>query len=716
MKSKSSDISSYLKSTEMFLSAGNLERALQEAEKAVSGDPQNYFALSFKRNLLILLGKPFTEFEQAPPKPESPEEEAMLARLEQLKRKADEIKRKGQLEKREKDLQKQEELRQKELEKQQQAEHQRFQELAKKQKEEHHQRQDEEIRKKEQARQEEERNKREEEIRLKKEQEERVAEQRRREEEKIRAEEERKRNEENKHRLEEERKQQEVERERQRIEEIERKAEEERQKVLHLEKERKEQERREKEGKERAINQLKNAANLADQGKFDLALAEITDALIHDPHNTKAKELNQRIRDAQERARKATAPKPIQKNEETPASQSDVTQRASEESSRTAVVLPTEEWIEQEHALDKDEDVQKESSTVQEKKSSMMMVWVAVGVIALGGIGYLVFNQSEPEVVQQPVKQIVAPETTRQAAPPPPPQPTLTPAAIEALYAQAKQSASRKEYKQAVESFQKVISLNPKKAEAYAALGKIELMFGMYDDAISHLTKASEFLPKDAGVAQQLALTYQIKGRSSDAVRLHETAMQLSSDPSDYLMGSFCDALLSDQSLTKYGTRLASEFEQALKKKPKDFSLRYRYGRFLQSMKKNAEAKTQFKKNVDVLLDVIQRETNNGLANVYLALTMTRQGHYPEAMGFVNDAQDIGKNKPEVLYKIAQIYALQMHPKSGDNLDMQKKQLSLAALRTSLALDIRVEELANYDFADLRIQPEFLEAVKVPLK
>jgi hypothetical protein len=101
---------------------------------------------------------------------------------------------------------------------------------------------------------------------------------------------------------------------------------------------------------------------------------------------------------------------------------------------------------------------------------------------------------------------------------------------------------------------------------------------------------------------------------------------------------------------------------------------------------------------------------------MYLALTLTRLGKYPEAVILATKAMNTESKNAIVRYRIAQMYSVQMYSQKKKEIDAKKKEQALKALRDAVALSFRPEELSNGDFYNLSSQPEFRSAIAQPLQ
>src|SRR5262249_10161505 len=111
----------------------------------------------------------------------------------------------------------------------------------------------------------------------------------------------------------------------------------------------------------------------------------------------------------------------------------------------------------------------------------------------------------------------------------------------------------------------------------------------------------------------------------------------------------------------------------------------------------------------------VKKNPKNARALIYLALTLTRQGKYPETSDLAQKAAALDKRSAEVRYRTAQMYSLQMYSLKEKKIDPKAKDNALQALGQAVGLGYRLDELASADFYNLSGQPEFKEAIEQTL-
>ena len=119
------------------------------------------------------------------------------------------------------------------------------------------------------------------------------------------------------------------------------------------------------------------------------------------------------------------------------------------------------------------------------------------------------------------------------------------------------------------------------------------------------------------------------------------------------------------------------------------------------------EADSLLKKAEGILRKEVQIHPKNSDAMMYLALTLTRLGRYPEAIALANNAAAFDRDNAVVKYRIAQMYSVQMYSHKKKEIDANKKNEALKALREAVAIHYRLDELTSADFYNFRDQDEF---------
>jgi hypothetical protein len=130
----------------------------------------------------------------------------------------------------------------------------------------------------------------------------------------------------------------------------------------------------------------------------------------------------------------------------------------------------------------------------------------------------------------------------------------------------------------------------------------------------------------------------------------------------------------------------------------------YRFAKLLQVGGKTADANTLLQNLNKILVQENQIHPSNMNAAIHLALTLTRLGRFKEANQYGQRVLAAGKTNPELLYRVAQLYAV------------QKKKESSQVLHDAVMLRFNIEAITNGDFYNVRDQAEYKSAIQIPMK
>jgi TolB-like protein/cytochrome c-type biogenesis protein CcmH/NrfG len=242
---------------------------------------------------------------------------------------------------------------------------------------------------------------------------------------------------------------------------------------------------------------------------------------------------------------------------------------------------------------------------------------------------------------------------------------------------------------------------------------KVLLKVGKYKDALAVLGKAYALDPFDPDLLHVYAVAHRLAGTTREGRSYSVSAAQWSGDSASYLVGPFADAVVLDPDLSlTQSDRVAAACREKLRAEPGDYSTMYRLARLLQVTGKPVDAGALLAKGETILRSAVQKDPKDVRAMTYLALTLTRQGKFTEAADLALKADKAGKDNPEVKYRIAQMYSLQMYSQKEKKIDEKAKENALRALSDAVRLSYRLDELASADFYNLSDQPEFRTAIE----
>lgn len=275
--------------------------------------------------------------------------------------------------------------------------------------------------------------------------------------------------------------------------------------------------------------------------------------------------------------------------------------------------------------------------------------------------------------------------------------------------------ALTKDYKEALADFAAALKLAPNDGHSYLEKGKVLLKIGKYNDAVDALLQAFKYDPRDLDVLEYSAIVNELVHTPRQGIWYYETALALVDDSTGFLVGPFADIVTSDPDLVlTHSARVISACDRRLEADPNDYYSLYQLARLKQVMGKFEEAGILLKKLSTVLQGVLRQHPKDSRAMMYLALTMTRLGKFPEAEALARRALDLDPRNPEIDYLAARMYALQMYSKKKGT-DEKKKADGLKALRQAITLDYRLAEVVNPDFFNMYDLPEFRSLIQEPM-
>lgn len=231
---------------------------------------------------------------------------------------------------------------------------------------------------------------------------------------------------------------------------------------------------------------------------------------------------------------------------------------------------------------------------------------------------------------------------------------------------------------------------------------------GRVANAIEEIRHAYTLDPRDPDILLFFARALQLKGNADEGFSYHSSALTSVDDSTGYFVDHIADALLYDAGLSlAYSNRLADACNSRIQSNAGDYRSLYYLARMLQTSGNGLRADTILRKAEFVLRKEVQLHPKNTNAVMYLALTLTRLGKFPEAISNAKNASQLESGNDWVKYKVAQMYSLQMYSQKKKEIDAKKKGEALKALRDALGLRYRLEEITSGDFYNLYEQAEF---------
>jgi tetratricopeptide (TPR) repeat protein len=214
----------------------------------------------------------------------------------------------------------------------------------------------------------------------------------------------------------------------------------------------------------------------------------------------------------------------------------------------------------------------------------------------------------------------------------------------------------RKEFRAALTEFDNGLRYSPKSAAILLSRARVLLKLGKYQDAIAALGRAYDLSPRDPDLLQTFAVAQQLAGAIHRGSAYHLTAVQCADDSTAYLVGPFADAVVLDPELSvSQSERVAAACRLRLRMQPGDYVTMYRFARLLQVTGKPLDGAELLGKAETDLRSVLEHTPGDLRAMMYLALTLTRRGKFPEAADLALRAAKLDKKNPEVKYRIAQM-------------------------------------------------------------
>ncbi len=255
---------------------------------------------------------------------------------------------------------------------------------------------------------------------------------------------------------------------------------------------------------------------------------------------------------------------------------------------------------------------------------------------------------------------------------------------------------------------------NNKNAKALRYKGYLLLCTGDIEDANAILNHAYSINPRDIGVLTLQAYVNTLRGKHREAMKYLDYAVPLVEDSSRFLTTKALAIVMADPDLQlNSARRITNACEQLLQTNPRDIGTLYRYAQILQVQGKIPEANVPLNTIRAILQNQLIYSPHNGMALMDLALAVTRFGSFPAGLDLGRRAIPLASQNPEILYRVSQLYSIQMATNRGSKIDSTKKREALLYLGKAIATEYRPEELIDGDFYNLRTQPEFLTTLKL---
>jgi len=199
------------------------------------------------------------------------------------------------------------------------------------------------------------------------------------------------------------------------------------------------------------------------------------------------------------------------------------------------------------------------------------------------------------------------------------------------------------ESEEAIEHFNKSLTINPHSPEVHNNLGNVLHNIGKSDEAIEHFRRAIEIRPKFSQVHYNLARVLATQGKTEEAISEYRLALQMRPENVDIL--SNLAYLLAEQGQYEEAVRL---YEKALEVEPDNIIAHGRLGLALAGLGKNDEAIRQFRRvlaarpaDVEMLCNVgilLEKQGKLTEAIVQYRRALKIQPDYAKAKGLLEEA------------------------------------------------------------------------------
>lgn len=275
-----------------------------------------------------------------------------------------------------------------------------------------------------------------------------------------------------------------------------------------------------------------------------------------------------------------------------------------------------------------------------------------------------------------------------------------------------KVAARNKKYTTALAYLDTAAVLSPSNSDINFERGKILLRMGKYSEGLSDLTKGLNLNPNDPEYLSTIAFAYQLVGPVQQSIPYHDRAANFADDSTAYLTTSAIEAITGNAEIRiNLGPRFIAVCERRFKNHPEDNQNLYRLARLRQLMGM-PNANQYFERLVSNLQSVLGKNPSDGVAMATLGLTLTRKGQFSEAITLTRRAVTLAPDNPEVMYKAAQVYTLQMYSPRDKKLNESKKNEAIVYLRRAVRLNYRLNEITNADFYNMFDLREFRSAIE----
>lgn len=271
----------------------------------------------------------------------------------------------------------------------------------------------------------------------------------------------------------------------------------------------------------------------------------------------------------------------------------------------------------------------------------------------------------------------------------------------------------KKKYDLADLQLDTVAQETPNSADLFLLRARVQTELGEYKKAFENAGRAYALNPRDMDVLTTLANIHLLLGSIRDGFGYIESVVGIAPDSTEFLIGPYANTILFEpELLLTHSGRVRRACERRLLADPQDYRALYRLARMMQVSGSALEAGTLLERNVRLLQTLLKSDPGNPEKTMYLALTLTRLGRYPEATGLTRRMVEQWGKSAFVLYKAAQVSALQMYSQKKRETDPKKQQEVLDFLKTAMRHRFILQEVVDGDFYNVFEKKEFRSAIR----
>jgi protein O-GlcNAc transferase len=204
--------------------------------------------------------------------------------------------------------------------------------------------------------------------------------------------------------------------------------------------------------------------------------------------------------------------------------------------------------------------------------------------------------------------------------------------------------SSQNKLQEAIKSYNKSISINPKYAQAYNNLGVCLYKLGKINDSIYNYNKAIEIQPKDPNSHNNLGVAFKELGEHQKSIVCYEKAIDINpnhADSHNNLGTAFKELGEHDKSINCY--------QKAVEIDPKHSDAHNNLGTLFNELREFKKAIYHYEKTISNDPTLVASYTNMG--NAYRGL-----GEYEKSISFHKKGIEINPNYADVYFNLGTLY------------------------------------------------------------